>query len=49
MAISDAQFNELVKRVSALEDFVSKKKIQQIDYPLDSASQKVINNIVIHP
>lgn len=45
MAITEQQFNELERRVRELEAFVEQKKVQQISFPLDEASQKIIINV----
>ena len=45
MAISDQQFYELERRVKELEDFIAKKKTQQISFPLDQASKKIIIDV----
>ena len=45
MAISDAQFKDIERRVKALEDYVAKKKVQQISLPLDTASQKIVIDV----
>lgn len=45
MAISEQQIKDLEKRIKLLEEYIEKKKIQQIHFPLDSASQKIIIDV----
>jgi len=45
MAINEQQFNDLLRRVKELEDYVAKKKTQQISFPLDQASKTIINSL----
>lgn len=45
MAISQEQFDDLERRIKAVEEYVAKKKIQQISFPLDVASQKIIIDV----
>jgi hypothetical protein len=39
------QFEQLKRDVEELKQFVSQKKEQQITFPLDLPSQKIIQNI----
>ncbi len=41
-----AQFDDMMKRLSSLENFVSSKKTQQISYPLDDVSRKIIGELI---
>jgi len=45
MEITQEQFDELISRMDALESFVAEKRVQQIKFPLDQASQNIIKNI----
>jgi hypothetical protein len=42
MAISDEQFNDVVRRLAEAERYIADRKVQQITLPLDEPSKKII-------
>lgn len=40
-----AEYNDLLRRIKAVEDWMKMKKLQQISLPLDEPSKKIISEI----
>lgn len=42
-----AQFDDMEKRLGAVEDYVSAKKTQQISYPVDEVSKRILEELIL--